>query len=274
MTSRRCFRCFFGSTRHPRPALRRLLLPEGQGPRPVSRAWHRGHEPGRRTAGVRRSAPPGRPDAHGRARRLARAPRPRRAPRRARSDGAPAPRLRAPLLRRQRSNLADRPITGPRPGRPADTRVRLDRGAPRPQHRRVLRDPSGGSGRGLPNRSRRCPVGAVLRRSAHRAGPPSTRPLAEAGARWSALEALVAGRGRPDRLVIALQQSIFTGVDRASYTAEAEVSAPTASNDLRRLLDAGLVVQRGKGAQHTLRRVRGPARRSPATARESTSPSA
>ena len=71
--------------------------------------------------------------------------------------------------------------------------------------------------------------------------------LAEAGARWPALEDLVAGRGWPDRLVIALDQSVFTGVDRASYTAEAQVSAPTASNDLRRLLDAGLVVQRGKG---------------------------
>jgi DNA-binding transcriptional ArsR family regulator len=58
---------------------------------------------------------------------------------------------------------------------------------------------------------------------------------------------LVAGRCWPDRLVIALEQIIFTGVDRASYTAEAEVSAPTASNDLRRLLDAGLVVQHGKG---------------------------
>ena len=71
--------------------------------------------------------------------------------------------------------------------------------------------------------------------------------LAEAGARWSALEALVAARGWPDRLVIALEQSIFAGVDRASYRAEAEVSAPTASNDLRRLLDAGLVVQHGNG---------------------------
>jgi DNA-binding transcriptional ArsR family regulator len=40
---------------------------------------------------------------------------------------------------------------------------------------------------------------------------------------------------------------MFTGVDRASYMSEADVSAPTASNDLRRLLDAGLVVQRGKG---------------------------
>jgi Fic family protein len=71
--------------------------------------------------------------------------------------------------------------------------------------------------------------------------------LAEAGARWSSLEDLVRERGWPDRLVIALEQSIFMGVDRASYTAEADVSAPTASNDLRRLLDAGLVVQRGKG---------------------------
>jgi Fic family protein len=71
--------------------------------------------------------------------------------------------------------------------------------------------------------------------------------LAEAGARWSALESLVDERGWPDRLVIALEQSLFQGVDRASYAAEADVSAPTASNDLRRLLDAGLVSQRGKG---------------------------
>jgi Fic family protein len=71
--------------------------------------------------------------------------------------------------------------------------------------------------------------------------------IAEAGARWSALEDLVEQRGWPDRLVIALEQSLFPGVDRASYSTEAEVSAPTASNDLRRLLDADLVVQRGKG---------------------------
>jgi Fic family protein len=71
--------------------------------------------------------------------------------------------------------------------------------------------------------------------------------IAEAGARWSALEELVKQRGWPDRLVIALEQSLFRGVDRASYTAEADVSAPTASNDLRRLVDADLVVQRGRG---------------------------
>jgi len=71
--------------------------------------------------------------------------------------------------------------------------------------------------------------------------------IAEAGARWSVLEALVERRNWPDRLVIALEQSLFQGVERASYAAEADVSAPTASNDFRRLLDTGLVVQRGRG---------------------------
>jgi Fic family protein len=71
--------------------------------------------------------------------------------------------------------------------------------------------------------------------------------IAEAGKRWSLLERSVAQRSWPDRLVIALEQSLFQGVDRASYAAEAEVSAPTASSDLRRLLDAGLIVQQGRG---------------------------
>ena len=71
--------------------------------------------------------------------------------------------------------------------------------------------------------------------------------LSEAGTRWAYLEALVQQRGWPDRLVIALEQSIFQGTDRTSYTAEADVSAPTASSDLRRLLDAGLIIQRGRG---------------------------
>lgn len=71
--------------------------------------------------------------------------------------------------------------------------------------------------------------------------------IAEAGRRWARLEQLVAERGWPDRLVIALEQSLFRGTDRATYMAEAEVSAPTASNDLRRLLDAGLLGQRGRG---------------------------
>lgn len=71
--------------------------------------------------------------------------------------------------------------------------------------------------------------------------------LAEASARWAALEQIVAGRGWPDRLVIGLEQSHFGGVDRATYIAEAGVAAPTASIDLRRLVDAGLVEQQGRG---------------------------
>jgi Fic family protein len=71
--------------------------------------------------------------------------------------------------------------------------------------------------------------------------------IAEAAARWSFLEEIAARRGWPDRLVVALEQSLFQGVDRASFAREAGVSAPTASSDLRRLLDAGLIAQRGRG---------------------------
>jgi Fic family protein len=71
--------------------------------------------------------------------------------------------------------------------------------------------------------------------------------LTEAARRWSFLEDLAEQRGWPDRLVIALEQSLFQGVDRASYVAEAAVSQPTVSNDLRRLLDAGLVAHQGSG---------------------------
>ena len=71
--------------------------------------------------------------------------------------------------------------------------------------------------------------------------------LDRAARRWSYLEGLVEERGWPDRLVVALEQSLFDGTDRTKYAAEAGVSAPTASNDLRRLLDAGLITQRGRG---------------------------
>lgn len=70
--------------------------------------------------------------------------------------------------------------------------------------------------------------------------------VAAATARWSALERLVEERGWPDRLAIALEQSLFDGVDRASYAREAGVSLPTATNDLRRLSDAGVVVAEGQ----------------------------
>jgi Fic family protein len=71
--------------------------------------------------------------------------------------------------------------------------------------------------------------------------------IEQAGTRWQRLEALVGERGWPDRLAIALEQALIGGADRAGYCAEADISAPTASADLRRLLDAGLVVQRGRG---------------------------
>lgn len=69
----------------------------------------------------------------------------------------------------------------------------------------------------------------------------------QAAARWAALERLVDDRGWPDRLVIALEQSLFGGTDRGRYSTEADVSLASASNDLRRLLDAGLLTQQGQG---------------------------
>jgi Fic family protein len=69
----------------------------------------------------------------------------------------------------------------------------------------------------------------------------------EAAVRWGHLEDLVTGRGWPDRLVIALEQSLAGGSERSAYAEEADVSPATASADFRRLVDAGLVVQRGRG---------------------------
>jgi len=71
--------------------------------------------------------------------------------------------------------------------------------------------------------------------------------IEEAGARWSLLERIVAGQDWPDRLVIALEQSLLGGSDRALYANEAEISPATASADFRRLMDAGLVVRHGRG---------------------------
>jgi Fic family protein len=73
------------------------------------------------------------------------------------------------------------------------------------------------------------------------------RQLLDAGTRWSYLEDLVARRAWPDRLVIALEQSLFQGTDRAAYATEADVSSATASTDLRRLFDADLISQQGRG---------------------------
>jgi Fic family protein len=71
--------------------------------------------------------------------------------------------------------------------------------------------------------------------------------IERAGARWSYLERLAEERGWPDRLVIALEQSLVGGTDRTLYANEAGVSAASATGDLRRLLDAGLITQQGRG---------------------------
>ena len=71
--------------------------------------------------------------------------------------------------------------------------------------------------------------------------------LHRAAARWAAIEELVEERDWPDRLAIALEQSLFDGVERATYASEASVSPATASADLRRIHDAGLVQRRGRG---------------------------
>lgn len=70
--------------------------------------------------------------------------------------------------------------------------------------------------------------------------------IEQAAARWERLEAIVDGRGWPNRLAIALEQSLLGGTDRGKYASEADVSPATASADFRRLLEAGLVEQRGR----------------------------
>ncbi|HET8815062.1 MAG TPA: Fic family protein [Solirubrobacterales bacterium] len=70
--------------------------------------------------------------------------------------------------------------------------------------------------------------------------------IEQAATRWQRLEEIVELRNWPDRLVIALEQSLLGGTDRGRYAEEADVSPATASSDFRRLLEAGLVEQRGR----------------------------
>ncbi len=71
--------------------------------------------------------------------------------------------------------------------------------------------------------------------------------IERAAARWRHLEKLVEERKWPERLTIALEQSLVGGTERGRYGEEAGVSPATASADFRRLLDAGFVSQRGRG---------------------------
>jgi Fic family protein len=89
------------------------------------------------------------------------------------------------------------------------------------------------------------------------------RQIERAAARWELLEDLATRHGWSDRMVIGLEQSLSGGTDRSRYAEEAEVSPATASADLRRLLDAGLIDQRGRArsisyvASEELRRLAG-----------------
>ena len=90
--------------------------------------------------------------------------------------------------------------------------------------------------------------------------------LAEAGRRWEALERLAAERGWPERLAIAMEHALLLGrLARRAYADEAGVSQATASADARRLMDAGLIDQEGRGRltryrpSEALRRLAGPA---------------
>jgi Fic family protein len=117
-------------------------------------------------------------------------------------------------------------------------------GAHTPDYYRVLQEVQGG--RYQPERDASGWVGFCV--DAHVAqARQRLDQIARAGARWSHLEQLAEGRGWPDRLVIALEQSLIGGTDRTRYATEADVSGASATADLRRLLDAGLIVQRGRG---------------------------
>jgi len=69
----------------------------------------------------------------------------------------------------------------------------------------------------------------------------------EAATRWEQLERVADKRRWPDRFVIGLEQALFDACDRTSYAREADISAGTASSDLRRMVEAGLLVQTGQG---------------------------
>jgi hypothetical protein len=68
-----------------------------------------------------------------------------------------------------------------------------------------------------------------------------------AGQRWTALEVLAERRGWPGRMIVALEQALMVGTDRASYSAEADISSATATNDFRLLLESGWIEQAGRG---------------------------
>lgn len=117
-------------------------------------------------------------------------------------------------------------------------------GAHTPDYHRVLQEVQGGSYQ--PDRSATPWVDFCI--EAHLAqARRRLEQIRQAATRWAHLEQLVEERGWPDRLVIALEQALVGSTDRTRYSAGADISAASATNDLRRLLDAGLVRQLGRG---------------------------
>jgi Fic family protein len=68
-----------------------------------------------------------------------------------------------------------------------------------------------------------------------------------AAVRWNKCEEIIQIRRWPDRLVIALEHALTGSLTNAGYRAEADVSENMARLDFRRLVDAGLIEQRGSG---------------------------
>lgn len=113
-----------------------------------------------------------------------------------------------------------------------------------PDYYRVLQDVQGG--RYQPERDATAWIGFCI--EAHLAqARRRLEQIQQAAARWTFLEQIVEDRGWPDRFVIALEQSLIGGTDRTRYSEEAGISAASATNDFRRLLDAGLITQLGRG---------------------------
>ncbi|MGI8968779.1 MAG: Fic family protein [Chloroflexota bacterium] len=73
------------------------------------------------------------------------------------------------------------------------------------------------------------------------------RDIKEAARRWNVCEQIAEARHWPDRLVIAMEQSLTGTLTNSTYREEADVTSEVARLDFNRLLDSGLVIPRGKG---------------------------
>lgn len=113
-----------------------------------------------------------------------------------------------------------------------------------PDYYRVLQEVQGG--RYQPERDATAWISFCIQ-AHHAQARRRLEQIQQAAARWNFLEQLAKNRSWPDRFVIALEQSLSGGTDRTRYSHEADISSASATNDFRRLLDAGLITQQGRG---------------------------